>query len=35
MTWGKLALAVGAALGVVAVLSGKDDLLRYIKMRQM
>jgi len=35
MKWGKWALTVGAALGVVAVLASKDDVIRYIKMRQM
>jgi hypothetical protein len=35
MTLGKLALAIGAAIGILVVLGGKDDIRRYIKMRQM
>jgi hypothetical protein len=31
----KWALALGAALGIVIVLAGKDDIARYMKMRQM
>jgi hypothetical protein len=35
VTFGKWALAVSATLGIVALLAGKDDILRYLKMRQM
>jgi hypothetical protein len=32
---GKWVLAIGGMLGIVALLGGKDDIARYIKMRQM
>jgi hypothetical protein len=35
MSLGKLALAVGAMTGIVVLLAGKDDIQRYLKMRQM
>jgi hypothetical protein len=35
MTLGKWALAVGVTLTILAVLGGKDDIKRYIKMREM
>jgi hypothetical protein len=35
MNLGRWTLAVGATLVIVALLAGKDDIARYIKMRQM
>jgi hypothetical protein len=35
MTWMKWILAAGVTLGVVFAISSKDDLQRYLKMRDM
>jgi hypothetical protein len=35
MTLGKLILAAGLTLGVVIVLGSKDDVQRYLRMRDM